>query len=359
MSRNPAGKEWEIRDMLRRANSSPDRHGSLRHETFRRLIDLAHSENAGLKILAAGNIRFFLTDFPDLEEAAIDAIYDLCEDSSPKVRVEGYLAITQVSKTQSKWIKRNVDVLVQLLQSEEADEVVVVKKALAEHLDMDPKTTLGVLCDQIIPQNDTADEEELSTRERLRSLVLAFMAGEAKRAICERHAVPGEPVLYEGLFAAIPHLGMKDLQLIIKDLMYALPAFKPGKPNERGSELLQLLLAEKATPALKTDLHVGSKTLVLTMTRPILEICEHITCALQVAPAVDLLQFYCTSLIGKITLQKFQPAEQQWIVCSLARVLGAAEGQRHTPRLVSLRRTIVDACPYLLEVGYPFIYTFT
>lgn len=80
----------------------------------------------------------------------------------------------------------------------------VVKKALTEHLDMDPKTTLGVLCDQILPQSDTTDEEEISIRERLRSLVLAFLAGEAKRAICERFAVPGEngePVLYEGLFA--------------------------------------------------------------------------------------------------------------------------------------------------------------
>jgi hypothetical protein len=49
------------------------------------LIHLAHSQHAPLKILAAGNMRFFLKDFPDLEEAAIDAIYDLCEDSSAKV----------------------------------------------------------------------------------------------------------------------------------------------------------------------------------------------------------------------------------------------------------------------------------
>jgi len=36
-------------------------------------------------MLAAENIRFFLIDFPDLEEKAIDAIYDLCEDSSSEV----------------------------------------------------------------------------------------------------------------------------------------------------------------------------------------------------------------------------------------------------------------------------------
>lgn len=58
-----------------------------RQETFKRLIHLAHSQHVSLKILAAGNMRFFLSDFPDLEEAAIDAIYDLCEDSSSRVRL--------------------------------------------------------------------------------------------------------------------------------------------------------------------------------------------------------------------------------------------------------------------------------
>lgn len=67
----------------------------------------------------------------------------------------------------------------------------MVKKALTEHLDMDPRVTLGVLCDQIIPPEEPMDEEEQAIRDRLRSLVLSFLTGEAKRAIVERHAVPG------------------------------------------------------------------------------------------------------------------------------------------------------------------------
>jgi hypothetical protein len=69
---------------------------------------------------------------------------------------------------------------------------------------MDPKITLGVLCDQLIPPDDVTNEEEIFIRERLRSLVLRFLAGEAKQSISERHARPGEtgePVLYNGLFA--------------------------------------------------------------------------------------------------------------------------------------------------------------
>jgi hypothetical protein len=69
---------------------------------------------------------------------------------------------------------------------------------------MDPKITLGVLCDQITPRDDTTDEEEISIRKHLRSLVLQFMAGEAKQSICEHHVGAGdieEQLLYEGLFA--------------------------------------------------------------------------------------------------------------------------------------------------------------
>jgi hypothetical protein len=112
-------------------------------------------------------------------------------------------------------VKRNADVLLQLLQSgeyiwssmfdswilpkcqakiiclDEPDEVIVVKKALTEHLDMDPRVTLGVLCDEIVPREEPMDEEEHAIRDRLRSLVLSFLTGEAKRAIVERHALPG------------------------------------------------------------------------------------------------------------------------------------------------------------------------
>lgn len=40
-----------------------------------------------------------------------------------KVRISGYAAIVDVSREQHKWVKRNADVLVQLLQSGESAEV--------------------------------------------------------------------------------------------------------------------------------------------------------------------------------------------------------------------------------------------
>jgi Apoptosis inhibitory protein 5 (API5) len=106
-------------------------------------IKLAHSPHTSLKRLAAMNIARFFKAFPDLEEDAINAIYDLCEDQDPNVRssphalflsnpekspshphppfsqirIEGYKAIVGMSEEQPRWVERNVDVLAQLLQS--------------------------------------------------------------------------------------------------------------------------------------------------------------------------------------------------------------------------------------------------
>lgn len=247
---------------------------------------------------------------------------------------------------------------------------------------MDFKITISVLCDQIIPRDDVSDEEEVSIRERLRFLVLAFMTGEAKSAICERQFLPGdaaESVLYDGLFAvrapvstlsltthrsayrfyrrqAVPHLGVDDLQLAVKGLISSLPAFKSKQPTGKGSELLQLLLNGKLTASLKADLQSESKSLSPT-TKALLDICEHITCVLFAAPAIDLLQFYYYSLIGKIALQRFPVDEQRWIVGHLARILSVAEKQA-TPQHPNLRWRVVDATPYLFEVcslSLPFV----
>lgn len=44
-----------------------------------------HSPYTNLKILAANNFKNFIKDFPELEDDAINAVYDLCEDSVAKV----------------------------------------------------------------------------------------------------------------------------------------------------------------------------------------------------------------------------------------------------------------------------------
>ncbi|KAH9023566.1 hypothetical protein EDB83DRAFT_2429423 [Lactarius deliciosus] len=72
----------------------------------------------------------------------LNAVYDLCEDQDPNIRIEGYKAIVRMSEEQPRWLERNVDVLVQLLQSDEPEEVAVVEMALKQHLQGHPRRPL-------------------------------------------------------------------------------------------------------------------------------------------------------------------------------------------------------------------------
>lgn len=81
-------------------------------------------------------------------------------------------------------------------------EVSVVKTSLLKHLELDPVVTISVLCDQLLPPiyppDEPIDVEEQVIRDRLRSLVLSFLTGEAKRSIINIKA-ESEKVLVGGL----------------------------------------------------------------------------------------------------------------------------------------------------------------
>ncbi|TFY71627.1 hypothetical protein EVG20_g1382 [Dentipellis fragilis] len=356
MDQSLAEQEREIRELVRRAERTPVTTSPQRREALKRLIDLSRSPHAHLKKFAASNITKFFKDFPDLDEDAINAIYDLCEDQDSKVRIDGYKAIVQMSKEQPKWVKRNTDVLVQLLQSDEPDEVTVVKKALAEHLDMDPKVTLGVLCDQIVSADEPVDEEDKAIRDRLRSLVIAFMCGEAKRAIVARHAnQPGNPqetVLIEGLFKAVSKPSASgDAHKIIKDILLFLPSFR-SQSTPRGNELLQLLI-DQARLSIKEDLAVGNDPASIELGRYYLDLAALISVEKNVSDPAHLLQFYSTSLLGNTTLSKLSQDAQLFVITHVSETLSAcisrARGSTDHQQVSSIRRQIVDTSPTLIQ----------
>jgi hypothetical protein len=60
--------------------------------------------------------------------------------------------------------------------SDKPAEVAVVKTPIVQHLELDSKITLSVLCDQIVLADDPMEDEDKATRERLHTLVVAFFA---------------------------------------------------------------------------------------------------------------------------------------------------------------------------------------
>jgi len=76
--------------------------------------------------------------------------------------------------------------------TDEPREVAVVKTALIQHLELDSKVTLGVLCDQIVPPDDPIEDEDKLIRERLRRLVIAFLAEDAREPLLARLQSQGD-----------------------------------------------------------------------------------------------------------------------------------------------------------------------
>jgi hypothetical protein len=48
---------------------------------------------------------------------------------------------------------------------------------------LDSKVTLSVLCDQVVPPDDPVEDEDKVIRERLRALVVVFLAEEARKPL--------------------------------------------------------------------------------------------------------------------------------------------------------------------------------
>lgn len=329
---------------------------SLRKEAFRELINLAHSSDSSghSKSYAARQIPNFFNDFPEMEEEAIDAVYDLCEDHDSRVRMDGYNAITMVSYAQRKCVKRNADVLVQLLQSDEPEELAVVKIALLKHLDMDPPGVLGVMCEHIVFPEDDLDESERQTKERLRPLVLSFLSSDALGAIVEKHTNPpgseAEQMLVSQLLLSIERLEARDAEFIVKGILLSLPCYQTNL--SRGDDVLEVLL-DRARASLQMR---TSDTPSLKTTCSFLALAQLVGAERRAASPAKLLRFYLSNLTGRMVLQKFSPENRVDVISWITDTLSACEAEMPNPRhgsnqeqLQRLQRQVVDASSILLE----------
>ncbi|KAH9026561.1 hypothetical protein EDB84DRAFT_1579770 [Lactarius hengduanensis] len=288
----------------------------------------------------------FFKAFPDLEEDAIIAVYDLCEDQDPNMRIdsiEGYKAIVRMSEEQPRWSERNVDVLVQLLQCYRA-VVAVVKMAFIQDLELESKVTLGVLWDQIVPPDDPIEDEDKTIRERLRALVVAFLAQAASSRCCRaRRCADRYPHQVSKSSAA-------DVAKIIEDIFF-LPSFNDGR---RANELVHLLLP-RVPSALREDLAPGRNPANLEQFRGYLELSY-------LLPRERRRRIRCSScvptarpLMGKMTLGRLSHESRAFFVARLAGALSACSHQKspESSSLVSMRRQVVDALSVILPFFHP------
>ncbi|KAF8269291.1 apoptosis inhibitory protein 5-domain-containing protein [Lactarius quietus] len=361
-----AEQERDAIELFGRADRLVPDTNSVRKHALSHAIKLAHSHHTSLKRMAAVNIAKFFKAFPELEEDAINTVYDLCEDQDPNIRIEGYKAIVRMSEEQPRWLERNVDVLVQLLQSDEPEEVAVVKMALIQHLEFDSKVTLGVLCDQI----------------RLRALVVAFLAEDARRPLIVQLQRQGrgsseqeEEALIDTLIKVrvntnyLPRSGALTRStggIQIRRGGHGedhredprLPTLIQRRPTNTTGDRAREHVTRARRPTLREDLAPGRNPANLEQSRGYLELSDLLCRTKSAADPAQLLRFYCTSsLMGKMTLGRLSSESRAFFIAHLAGALAACSHQKspESSELASMRRQVVDALsvilPFFIQVA--------
>ncbi|XP_068671795.1 apoptosis inhibitor 5-like [Montipora foliosa] len=113
------------------------------------------------KRLASQFITRFFKFFPKLQENAIDAMLDLCEDEDNMIRRQAIKGLPDLCKDTPEHLPRIADVLTQLLQSEDPTELSIVRNALTSLFKMEPKGTIGGLFSQILNGEEVSRESAI------------------------------------------------------------------------------------------------------------------------------------------------------------------------------------------------------
>ncbi|KAF5473018.1 hypothetical protein F2P56_009665 [Juglans regia] len=156
----------ELYQYVERLNESTDKSQNVKE--YQGIIDTAKS-SIKAKQLAAQFIPRFFKFFPTLSGPAIDTHLDLIEEEELGVRVQAIRGLPLFCKDTPEHIAKIVDILVQLLASEEFVERDAVHKALMSLLTQDVKASLTALFKHI------GSVDEPSTDEIIREKVLSFI----------------------------------------------------------------------------------------------------------------------------------------------------------------------------------------
>ncbi|KAL7413709.1 apoptosis inhibitory protein 5-domain-containing protein [Mrakia frigida] len=133
----------------------------IRRQAYAELISFSKSEDADVKKLVGRSIPNGFENFTSLQEEAVDAVYDLCEDVDMDVRIVGYKTFEQISRNVNAWVKRNTDVLIQLLQVETPEELSCIRELLLKHIRISVPPALAVIIDNLCSSESDDKKKEI------------------------------------------------------------------------------------------------------------------------------------------------------------------------------------------------------
>jgi len=114
------------------------------------------------KRLSSQFIARFFALFPDLAEQSIDAMLDLCEDGNVDIRKQAIKDLPTLCRDQhSKNLPKIVDVLTQLLQSEDQGEITIIQNSIMTLIRRDTKGAIIGIFSQIHTGEELVRERAL------------------------------------------------------------------------------------------------------------------------------------------------------------------------------------------------------
>jgi len=114
------------------------------------------------KRLSSQFIARFFSLFPDLSEQSIDAMLDLCEDGNVDIRKQAIKDLPTLCRDQhSKNLPKIVDVLTQLLQSEDQGEITIIQNSIMTLIRRDTKGAIIGIFSQIHTGEEVVRERAL------------------------------------------------------------------------------------------------------------------------------------------------------------------------------------------------------
>nr|ODN91944.1 hypothetical protein L203_01198 [Cryptococcus depauperatus CBS 7841] len=133
------------------------------------LISLPASGSYESKSFFGTLVPKFFAEFEDLQDSAIDALLDLCEDEDEKIRMIGIKGLGPTAKADPRWVRGNTGVLLQLLASRmffrlpsrgcklneaETRELKYVRESLHTLLTVSPSDVFSVMADDCRSSED-------------------------------------------------------------------------------------------------------------------------------------------------------------------------------------------------------------
>jgi len=182
---------YQLAEPLSSAERQPQALAKL-SDAYVGLLSGTRATDASAKRLSGQLIVRFFHQFPAQAPAALDAFLDLCEDEDATVRVQAIRDLPHLCKTLKEYLPKIVNVLAQLLQTEEASEAAEVRKALTMLFKRDPKGTLVGLFSQVRTGGD-----------EIRERVVHFLATKIKEEGSELLPKGVEVTLMQEIKAAI------------------------------------------------------------------------------------------------------------------------------------------------------------